>query len=278
MINTYDIKKQQLEQGAFKVGSGPETMLIMGSCRSVPYLNYLNEVNKVDNKFSIYFIDPFNWNWDKKDNRVDYDQVLKTLETNKYLLDIISSTKIFIHEYYKNFGMFNTIEDGDKNIYDFGMKPEVDVCIPNFNDVFVMVNDLYQFDTEIKKKIDYDIKGTGVISQETQILCYETSKNNLERFYAVCRMSDVSEMEEYFKENFTKVRLFWTYNHISKGFAMFIFKTINEKFLKLNISESVWNKIEVMEDMYANRYTFLTEYDLKFYDYKLNEEIKTFTI
>jgi hypothetical protein len=277
MINTYDIKKQQLEQGAFKVGSGPEAMLIMGSCRSVPYLNYLNEVNKVnkvDNKFTIYFIDPFNWNWDKKDNRVDYEQVLKTLETNKYLLDIIGATKIFIHEYYKNFGMFNTIEDGDKNIYDFGMNPEIDVCIPNFNDVFILFNDLFTFDVEIKEKV---IKEMGV-SQETLLQCYETSKNNIERFYGICRMSDVPEMEEYFKENFTKVRLFWTYNHISKDFAMFIFKRINEKFLKLNISEEIWNKIESMEDMYANRYTYITEHDLKLYDYKLNEEIKIFTI
>jgi hypothetical protein len=277
MINTYDIKKQQLEQGAFKVGSGSESILLMGSCRSVPYLNYLNEANK-DNRFTIYFIDPFNWNWDKKDNRVDYDVVLKTLETNSYLLSIISNTKIFIHEYYKNFGMFNTIEDGDKNIYEFGMNPEIDICIPNFNDVFIMFNDLFTFDTIIKDKVINDIKSIGVVSEETQSLCIETSKNNIERFYGVCRMSDVPEMEEYFKENFTKVRLFWTYNHIASPFSLFIFKTINEKFLKLNISELTWNKIESLEDMYANRYTFLTEYDLKFYDYKLNEEIKTFTI
>jgi hypothetical protein len=277
MINTYDIKKQQLELGAFKVGSGSEAILLMGSCRSVPYLNYLNEANK-DNRFTIYFIDPFNWNWDKKDNRVDYDVVLKTLETNSYLLSIISNTKIFIHEYYKNFGMFNTIEDGDKNIYEFGMNPEIDICIPNFNDVFIMFNDLFTFDTVIKEKVINDIKSIGGVSEETQSLCIETSKTNIDRFYGVCRMSDVPEMEEYFKENFTKVRLFWTYNHISKDFAMFIFKKINEKFLKLNISELTWNKIESLEDMYANRYTFLTEYDLKFYDYKLNEEIKTFTI
>jgi hypothetical protein len=277
MINTYDIKKQQLELGAFKVGSGSEAILLMGSCRSVPYLNYLNEANK-DNRFTIYFIDPFNWNWDKKDNRVDYDVVLKTLETNSYLLSIISNTKIFIHEYYKNFGMFNTIEDGDKNIYEFGMNPEIDICIPNFNDVFIMFNDLFTFDTIIKDKVINDIKSIGVVSEETQSLCIETSKNNIERFYGVCRMSDVPEMEEYFKENFTKVRLFWTYNHIASPFSLFIFKTINEKFLKLNISELTWNKIESLEDMYANRYTFLTEYDLKFYDYKLNEEIKTFTI
>ncbi len=275
MINTLDIKIQQLEEGAFRVGSGAETMLIMGSCRSVPYLNYLNEVNKLDNRFTIYFIDPFNWNWDRHDNRVDYQEVLNTLESHPHILNIISSTKIFIHEYYKNFGMFNTLKDGDKNIYDFGMNAETDVCIPNFNDIFVLFNDLYEFDTVIRDKVRQDIDTNGLISEDTLSLAFETGKNNLEKFYAVCRRSDVPDMEDYFKENFTNVRMFWTYNHISSAFSLFVFRLINERFLKLDIP---WNKIESLEDMYANRYTHLTKYDLKFYDYKLKEEIKNFTI
>ncbi len=277
MINTYDIKKQQLEEGAYRVGGGKETMLIMGSCRAVPYINYLNEWNKIHNRFTIYFIDPFNWNWDKKDNRVDYSEVLKRLETDKNILDIFSKTKVFIHEYYKNFGMFNTLNDGDINIYEFGMKPETDICIPNFNDHFILLGDIYTFDPYIQNKVNIDIKLTGEISEETERQIVELSKNNIEKFYEVCRMSDVPEMEIYFKENFTKVRLFWTHNHIAKAFTLFNFKAINDKFLKLDMT-GVWNKVENMEDMYANNYTFLTEYDIKFHRYSINEEIKKFTI
>jgi hypothetical protein len=274
MITTYDIKKQQLEEGAFRIGNGKEVMLIMGSCRAVPYLNYMNEVNK-NNRFTIYFIDPFNWNWDKKDNRVDYSRVLKTLETDKRMLDIISSTKVFIHEYYKNFGMFNTLNDGDVNIYEFGMEPEIDICVPNFNDHFIMLGDIYEFDTYLRGKIQVDVKMTGEISEETESQIFELSKANIEKFYEVCRMSDVPEMEGYFRDNFNKVRLFWTHNHIASAFTLFIFRTINEKFLKFEID---WNKIESIEDMYANRYTFLTEYDIKFHRYTFNEEVKKFTI
>jgi hypothetical protein len=275
MINTYDIKKQQLEEGAFRVGGGKEAMLIMGSCRSVPYLNYMNEWNKTHNRFTIYFIDPFNWNWDKKDNRVDYEEVLKRLESDKHILNILSNTKIFIHEYYKNFGMFNTRNDGDINIYEFGMKPEIDICIPNFNDHFIMVGDIYEFDTYLRSKIQIDMKMTGEISEETLQQMYVLSKSNIEKFYEVCRQSDVPEMEDYFRENFTKIRLFWTHNHIASGFTLFVLRTINDKFLKLDID---WNKIESIEDMYANRYTFLTEYDMKFYNYTFKEEVKKFTI
>jgi hypothetical protein len=263
MINTLNIKQQQLANGAFKVGSGPEVILIMGSCRSVPYLNYLNEYNKA-NRFTIYFIDPFNWHWDLKENRVDYEAVLKRLETDQNLLRILSSVKIFIHEYYKNFGMFNTRRDGDKNIYDFGMKPEMDICIPNFNDLFVLVNDIVKFDQEIRLKIS-----SGLFPEQE---IREISEAAIEKFYSVCRMSDVPEMEQYFRDNFNKVRLFWTHNHIAKDFSLTIFKFINDKFLKLDLSESFWKEIS-KEDMYANNYTHLTEYDIKFHNYQFNEQL-----
>jgi hypothetical protein len=269
MINTLNIKQQQLSKGAFKVGSGNEVVLIMGSCRSVPYLNYLNEWNKNTNRFTIYFIDPFNWHWNNKEERVDYEQVLKRLETDDSILNILSTVKIFIHEYYKNFGMFNTIIDGDINIYEFGMKPETDICIPNFNDLFILVNDIVKFDKEIRLKI------SSGLFPEQQIK--DISNEAVEKFYSVCRQSDIPEMEEYFRENFTKVRLFWTHNHIAKGFSLAIFKFMNDKFLKLELTQGYWDEIS-KDDMYANNYTHLTEYDIKFYNYQYNEQIIPVTL
>lgn len=157
MIGTVAIKEQQLKHGAFKTGTGKEITLILGSCRSVPYLNYLVQCNKND-RFTIYFIDPFNWNWDENNNRVDYEEVLLRLETNKELLDVIGSVKIFIHEYYSNAGMFNVFKD-KKNIYEFGMNPDIDITIPNFNDVFILFRDIVSFDISIRKKAiqDYNV-------------------------------------------------------------------------------------------------------------------------
>jgi hypothetical protein len=263
MINTLNIKQQQLTNGAFKVGSGSEVILIMGSCRSVPYLNYLNEYNKY-NRFTIYFIDPFNWNWNMKDQFVDYEEAIKRLETDQNILKILSSVKIFIHEYYKNYGMFNTRKDGDKNIYEFGMKPEIDICIPNFNDLFILVNDIVKFDQDIRLKIS-----SGLFPEEE---ISEISRSNIEKFYWVCRNSDIPEMEDYFKDNFRSIRFYWTHNHISKHFTLAIFRFLNNKFLKLDLSESFWNEIS-KEDMYANNYTFLTEWDVKFHNLNWNEQL-----
>lgn len=62
MINTVSIKQQQLTNTYLKTGSGPDSILIMGSCRVAPYVNYFNLWNEQnDNPFTIYTLDPLNY-------------------------------------------------------------------------------------------------------------------------------------------------------------------------------------------------------------------------
>lgn len=272
MISTLEIKIQQLTNGAFRVGSGNEVMLIMGSCRAVPYLNYLNEWNKSHNKYTIYFIDPFNFNWNIKEERVDYMEQLERLEMNDVMLTILSSVDVFIHEYYKSFGMFNTDDNGEKNIYDFGMNPKTDVCIPNFNDFFILFNDVISFDNTLKEKAKLDYLISGNLSEETEKEIFSVSQRNLDKFFSNCKLSDMPEMESYFRDNMKSTRFHWTSNHISKHFSLVIFKFLNERFLKLDLSEQFLDEIS-KEDMYANNYTHLTQYDLKYYGYVWDEQI-----
>jgi hypothetical protein len=95
-------------------------------------------------------------------------------------------------------------------------------------------------------------------------------ESNLNRFYDICLKTNFPEFAEIFKRNYKQERYFWTFNHIAKRFSLDIFFLLNDKFLKLDIDESLWDKIS-MHDLYANNYTYLCEYDL---DYKWNEEIK----
>lgn len=276
MINTINIKQQQFS--VFRTGNlaSKEVVLIIGSCRSVPYLNYFDQYNKLyGNKYLLHFIDPFNYNWDKDENRVDSEKVIIGLETDKNLLDIIASTKIFIHEYYANFGMFNTFKDGEKNIYQFGMNPELDITVPNFHDIFIMFNDIAKFDVEIKALAKEDFKSKGTLSEGTLRKMFDMSQNNLNKFYGICLKSDFPEMKDYFQENFLNTRLYWTYNHVSKYFTLKIFEWMNEKYFKLQLGESFWTKIS-KEDMFANNYTSPTKYDKIFYDYKWNEPLEEF--
>lgn len=269
MINTVNIKEQQLQSGFFKVGSGPENILIVGSCRAVPYVTYLNEWNELNgNRFSIHFIDPFSWNWDINEQRVDYNAELLKQEDNSELLSLLANTDIFIHEYYSNAGMFNCDRNAEKNIYQYALNPRLDVTIPNYNDVFVLVSEIVKFDPECRAMAIQDYNVNGKLSDLTLDKIIEVKHNNLQRFYNICSKTDFPEFAELFANNYKHTRLFWTFNHISKTFTQAIFRLMNEKFLKLDLSGHKLNET----DLYANNYTYLSEYD---YGYTwANETIK----
>src|SRR6201984_1973429 len=108
MIDTIVTKDQQLRNGYYQSGTGPTEILIVGSCRTVPYLSYLAKWNKTSgaNQLTVRRIDPCDW--------AGYD--LTSFETDERILSILRSTAIFIHEYLVNYGMFNTAGT-EKNIY-----------------------------------------------------------------------------------------------------------------------------------------------------------------
>lgn len=268
MINTLQLKSAQLKDGFFKIGSGSEVILIQGSCRSVPYVTYLRDWNEQNgNRFTICYIDPFSWNWDMNEQRVDYEKELEKQEANQTLLDMLKTVKYFIHEYYKNAGMFNVEKGEDKNIYQFGLNPEIDICTPSLNDVFILTSDILRFHPEVMKMAVQDYNVNGQLSVQTKMEIAEVRKNNLSRFVSICLMTDFPEFAEIFMEDYKKQRYFWTFNHTSKLFAQTLFRLMNEKFLHLDLSNYQINEI----DLYANNYTHLTEYDL---GYEWKEEVK----
>jgi len=264
MIGTIEIKKQQLTSGAYCIGSGQISILIIGSCRAVPYLNYLNDYNKIENKYTIYFIDPFNWNWDLQDNRTDYFNELLKQEKNEHLLSILKKTDIFIHEYYANARMFNCNKADFNNIYTYGLSPSMDITLPNFNDIFILTCDIISFDMDLRKKAIQDYNVIGKLSKQTLEGIELLRDNNINKFYDICKMGSYPEFAEIFKNNYKKKRYFWTFNHIANNFTLDVFKLICND---LVISPENVSQV----DLYANNYTYLCEYD---YGYEWNEEIK----
>lgn len=250
MINTVNIKQQQLQKGFFKTGNGPENVFIMGSCRVVNFVNYFAAMPQ----FTVYSIDPFNFNWNVNDDRVDYVGALKQQETNQDLLNMLAGCKIFIHEWYENAGMFNI-----SRIYDFGLKPEIDICLPNWNDVFVLYQDIVNFDADIRKMASQDYNVIGKLSEQTIKEIDQKVITNLKRFEKICGLSSFPEFGDWFYQNIEKHRLFWTYNHTTKAFTLALFDLINKKYFdgKLTVDDA-------HTDMFANNYTHLTEYDIAF--------------
>jgi hypothetical protein len=264
MINTIDLKHEQLTKGFYSIGTGIEKILIIGSCRSVPYVTYFNE-NNLDNRYTINYIDPFNWNWDVNDNRTDYIEVLKQCEQDERILQMLRSTTIFIHEYYANAGMFNCNKLSEKNIYQFGLQPKKDICLPNFNDVFILTSDIVSFDIEIKKSAIQDFNVIGKLSDRTISEIEKVRTANLDRFYSICLKSDFPEFAKIFYDNYKSTRYFHTFNHVSKVFNHKIFELICANYLDKT------DFILPEHDMFANSFTSLCEYD---YGFDWNEPTK----
>lgn len=264
MINTIQTKEQQLLNGYYQIGTGNEVILILGSCRAVPYITYLNDLNK-SNRFTICFIDPMNFCWDMQGNRVNYEYKLKEQESNQYLLDMLTKVDIFIHEHYVNSEMFNVSKFSQKNIFNYGLNPKIDIELPNFNDIFILTREIVSFDMAIRKMAIQDYNVTGKLSNETIIEIDKIRQKNLNKFYDICSKTSFPEFAEVFASQYKDVRYFWTFNHVSKLYTQTLFRMMNEKYLKLgevNLSQ---------KDLYANNYSYLCEYDD---GYNWNEEIK----
>lgn len=268
MINTVDIKEQQLKNGYYTIGNGHYKLLILGSCRAVPYVTYFNDYNKqFIETFTIYFIDPFSWNWDMQENRVDYQAELLKQESNTKLLDMLKSVDFFVHEYYANAGMFNVFKGAEKNIYQFGLNPRIDICLPNFNDIFVLTREIVSFDMEIRKMAIQDYNVNGKLSIQTLEAIRKKSEENLNKFYNICHQTSFPEFEDIFKSGYKNRRFFWTFNHIGKAFTQELFKLMSDNYFHFDLDRYVISQ----EDLYANNYTYLCEYDE---GYNWNEEIK----
>lgn len=260
MITTIDTAREQKIGGSYQTGTGPEVLLIQGSCRGVPFLNALANLNR-NNRFTIHFIDPCYYNWDASGKPQDLQAALSRLEGDQRLSNLIRSAKWYIHEYYENWGLFNTGRHLAKHIYQFGMYPELDITIPNFNNHFILFQDLVTYDyQDIKQHVVSDYQTGKGLSEATQRKMTGYGLAEVEKFCAICLQTDFPEMASIFRDTWTKKRYFWTINHITNHFTIAILQLMNDKFLHLDTGGRSWEQI-VGEDLYRTPHTPLTQYD-----------------
>src|SRR6185369_6735017 len=101
MISTIESKQQQLINGFYQTGTGPQQILILGSCRTLPYLSYLKRWNGTNgDRLTIRRIDPCDWAVE--------NVPLEPLERDDRILKVIRETEIFIHEHLESYGFVNT--------------------------------------------------------------------------------------------------------------------------------------------------------------------------
>lgn len=218
-------------------GEPKETILIVGSCRCVAFINYLNRYNDSAGKpFRIHAIEPFTFSEAQRDK----------METDERVLGILKSTTIFLHEHYVSYRMFNTSRDAAENIYQHGMDPRLDISIPNFHDHMILENDYIAY---------------GQTAPENYA---ELGEAAVKKFCDLCLLTSFPEMYLYFWQNWRTKRLFWRPNHTSAEFTIYLFRRMNEKFLKLDLSEEFWNAAS-QEDLFRDPHTSVTENDVRNY-------------
>ncbi len=241
MITTIEVKAHLRD--VMEIGEGPTSILILGSCRCVPYINYLNRCNLTKGDlYKIFVIEPNNYHWNEQYIPVNLEEELTKLETNERILSVLRSTKIFIHEHYANFGMFNTSKDELKNIYQFGINPDMDIAIPNWHDHMILENDYTAY---------------GATAPDDYI---EKGESEIEKFCAVCKLSSFPEFADYFRDNWRTTRFFWRPNHISSAFSIYIFRRMNSRFLNLTLTDDFWNTAK-QEDLFSYPCTQVTQQD-----------------
>lgn len=244
MLDTVNTKAQHYVDGCFITGDGNDVIVILGSCRIMPYVNYFNRLN--DGRFTICVINVVNFAFDASDNQVDSREFTKQFEDNSVLLGMIARCKWFIHEHAENFGIFNTSKESPKNIFQIGMNPEANISVPNFNDRFILFND-YQ--------------DCGVVAPDNYI---EKGEETVKGFCEVCKLSSFPEMASYFEDHWRSTRFFWRPNHVSKEFTIYIFRRMNSRFLNLSLTDEFWDGAK-QEDLFKEPHTQVVQSDIDGY-------------
>lgn len=271
MIDTSRSKAAQLANGYFQTGTGPTTVLILGSCRTLHYINFLERWNEMSgNQLTILRIDPHDFTWNERDEIVDLEEVINRCENDARILDALRRADIFLHEWFGYFGMFCTNTKQKKNIYRFGLNPRLDICFPNWHDRFVLFQDQLAFAPEQAKEA-FRIRG-GLAEWEV-----ETFKARgllaLERFYEICDLASFPEMAEHFKLNWTRTRFFSNGNHINRNFALYLFRQMNDRFLHLPLDDAFWQSASQV-DLFSSPRTAMTQHDVDAFGLTWDEPIE----
>lgn len=257
MIDTIQTQRAQLRDGFYRSGSGPLVILLLGSCRTLAYINYLDTWNqRSGNKLTIYRIDPTDYHWDLNGQLVDFSARIAACENDQRILDVLKQAEIYVHEYYAWYGMFNSSRDSEKNIFQYGLNPRLDICLPNFHDRFVLFNDQVQFNPDLRSEIL-----RGGMTPEISSRMVDNGLAALDKFYDICHLSSFPEFEDHFKKRWTRQRFFWTGNHVSREFTLYLHRRLNDRFLQLPFDNGYWQAIDSL-DIFAKPCTAVTQHDV----------------
>lgn len=180
-------------------------VLIVGSCRALPYLNYLLAYNRAAKRNVFYtgYINPADLRTTTDHKPQDPLQAAERLLATPSVKKFLSGVEVLLCEHVENYGVLNTCERS------VGVRAHLHAhtktfMIPNWNAMGVLRD---------------DILALGGNPEHQR----EVAKASLEKFYRHCALSTFPEMAIAFDAAWKDERWFWTHNHIARPFTEFIF-------------------------------------------------------
>jgi hypothetical protein len=251
---TTNILRASYEKGEFSFGNpdAPRTVVLIGSCRIVPFLNNLRVYNEQNgHPFELLCFDPVEM-WGGPGHEVA-DGVNKVLDGYRF-----GKVDFLVCEHVQYCGVLNTVRSSEQNIFkDLGCNPDTEIRLPNWNDMHTL-----DAETEIHDK-GYAALGHA----ERVVFLRDATAVCKARFLSHCRQSSFPHLEEWTESNWLTTRLGWTSSHPSLPLVWTMFNSVMGR-MGLTATTELANHPLCSTDVYASTGIKLTHVDYEANNWK----------
>jgi hypothetical protein len=249
---TYTTLDAKRAQETLLFTGGPDAalrVLIVGSCRALPYLNYIAAYNRSSGRDVFYagYVNAADLRTTVDDKPQDFDAAANRLLSNAR--GFLSGVDILLCEHIENYGALNT------NEREVGIRSKLHAhtkvfTVPNWNAMGVLRNDVLSLHGE---KLRWELSDVehGALAADS-----------IAKFYRHCAMSSFPEMMLAFDTAWRAERWFWTHNHVARPFTEFIF---SQWLMKLGLDPMPKEALDHTRsfDLFATPHTAVTEQDVE---------------
>jgi hypothetical protein len=252
---TTNILRADYERGNFSYGNpaAPKTIVLIGSCRIVPILNYFRVFNHLNgNPFELLCFNPVEmWGGPGTDVGECASKLLSGYRFGK--------VDVLVCETLKLCGALNTVEGtGSESVFEtLGMQPEVICRIPNWH--FMHIYDV--------ENTYYD-EAYAAMGHEARVpVLRERGSLHKGKFLNRCRLSSFPELESWALDIWLTTRLGWTSEHASRALLWKCFELIASK-IGICVTPELAAHEFCVADPYAATGAVLTPLDYEANDWK----------
>lgn len=246
-----------------------ENILLIGSCRITPFLNYLINHDLFGRNYNYLCVMVHNPQMKILSEDIIYNNEIK---------DQLFKSKYLFAEYIKNYNYFNTQRLTEKCIFRVYDSFQKEIILPNWQDICLYAKDLinnigiHDFNgikNEFKQLINGEIHTHDFLK-----LLQLVQQKELDRYYKLLQKSNFPELITFIKINLQNIRLSLTINHPTNFYFLEMFRLVMEKYFYGSPYFLPQSLIDSTREEYLINSaidTKLTFYDYHYLGYRIHE-------